>query len=182
MKNLASILAISISIIMVACGPSKQKSNEAKESTDETSVIKSATKLVGFQSIEELAKSVINSLVEKDYDEYFTHVMSEKMELSQAEKLKNQEVKDEFLKEFGFSLHEEKDYFDNTVKYFDEQKIDLKKAKLDEIEYTEYKGGEYEPLMLYEVFVPIEAEYEMLVDFTIIEVDGSYFLTSELGI
>ena len=58
----------------------------------------------------------------------------------------------------------------------------LKKAVVADMEYIEYKGGEYEPLKLYEVFIPIEMDYELLIDFTIILVDGKYYLTSEIGI
>lgn len=167
--------------VFTACGT--KSTNEETAATEETVVEEVTTvEITGFDTIEDLATSLVKSLQEDDYKGYFTHVMSEEMELAQAERLTDEAIKKEFLHEYGFSLHEEEAYFEELVNYYKKENIDLHKAKVDEMEYIEYKGGEYEPLKLYEVFIPIAAEYESLIDFTIIQVDGKYFLTSEVGI
>lgn len=160
---------------------SKEQSTEKIASTEESSTNEDVV-VTGFNSIEELAASVVKSIKARDYDTYYSHVMSEEMELAQAESIADEEVRKKFLHEYGFSLHEEKEYFDNLLHYYDSRNIDLSKATLADMEYIEYKGGEYEPIMMYEVFIPIEMEVESLIDFTIILVDGKYFLTSEIGV
>jgi hypothetical protein len=168
--------------IFTACSTKPAEEEvQATPSVEEVAVEEVVT-VTGFDSIEELATSLVKSLQEDDYKGYFTHVMSEEMELAQAEKLTDATIKKEFLHEYGFSLHEEEAYFEELVNYYKKGNIDLTKATIADMEYIEYKGGEYEPLKLYEVFIPIEMEVESLIDFTIIQVDGKYFLTSEIGI
>lgn len=168
-------------LYFVSCSGNKEATNEG--STDE-SVAQAAPedKIEGFDTIEELAASVVTSLKERDYDSYYSHVMTEELEMSQAALIPDSAIRKEFLHEYGFSLHEEKEYFDNLLHFYDSKEIDLDKVVLADMEYTEYKGGEYHPLELYEVFVPIEMDYELLIDFTVIKVNGQYYLTSELGI
>ena len=167
--------------IFAACGT--KPANEESQAVEETPMEEvTAVEISGFDSIEELATSLVKSLQEDDYKGYFTHVMSEEMEMAQAEQLTDEVIKKEFLHEYGFSLHDEEEFFEDLVKYYKENNIDLSKATVADMEYIEYKGGEYEPLKLYEVFIPIEAEYESLIDFTIIQVDGKYYLTSEVGV
>ncbi|MEQ8476338.1 hypothetical protein [Fulvivirga sp.] len=164
-------------------------SNQSKEETKTEETVESVTEataepveIEGFKTIENLAASVVKSLKERDYDGYYSHVMSEEMEMTQAAKITDSTIRKEFLHEYGFSLHEEKEYFDNLLHYYDTKNIDLNKVVLADMDYTEYKGGEYHPLELYEVFVPIEMDYELLIDFTVIKVEDQFYLTSELGI
>ncbi|QSE96773.1 hypothetical protein [Fulvivirga lutea] len=163
-------------------------SNQSKEETSEnnTEVVEETTseevEIEGFKTIEKLAASVVKSLKERDYDSYYSHIMTKEMEMSQAEKIQDSTIRKEFLHEYGFSLHEEQEYFDNLLHFFDTKNIDLDKVVMADLVYTEYKGGEYHPLELYEVIVPIEMDYEIPIDFTVIKVDGKYYLTSELGV
>ncbi len=168
--------------ILISCSNKKEAANEKIEEASTEEQTTDAVEISGFDTIEELAASVVESLKQKDYDSYYSHVMTEELEMSQAELIEDSTIRKEFLHEYGFSLHEEKEYFDNLLNYYDSKSIDLDKVVLADMDYTEYKGGEYHPLELYEVFVPIEMEYELLIDFTIIKVDGQYYLTSELGI
>lgn len=169
--------------LLTACNTKPANEDTATETVEVAQTPeKEVIEITGFDTIDELSKSLVVSLQNKDYKGYFTHVMSEEMELAQAEKITDEEIRKEFLHEYGFSLHEEEDYFNELVAYYEKENIDLNNALMDEIEYTEYKEGKYEPLKLYEVFIPIEMDYEMLIDFTIIEVDGKFYLTSELGI
>ena len=55
--------------------------------------------------------------------------MSEEMELAQAEKITDEAIRKEFLHEYGFSLHEEEDYFKELVHYYEQENIDLKKSR-----------------------------------------------------
>lgn len=181
MRKIVSYCAVAAVILSAACS-SQNRETEEKTVAEETVATEEATPTItGFKSIEKLAQSVVTSLKAKDYASYYSHVMTEEIELSQASLIEDSVVRKEFLHEYGFSLHEEEEYFNDLVNYFDSKNIDLNNAKLDEIEYTEYKGGEYHPLELYEVFIPIQMDYEMLIDFTIIKVGEEYYLTSELG-
>ncbi len=179
MKNLYPLLFM-LAILSVSCTSKNTESQTDKPETTPGSV--ESHEVEGFDSIEKLAASVLQSLKDRHHESYYSHVMTEEMELSQAAKIEDSTIRKEFLDEYGFSLHEEKEYFDNLLHFYDTKNIDLDKAVLADIDFTEYKGGEYQPLELYEVFIPIEMEYELLIDFTAIKVDGKYYLTSELGI
>jgi hypothetical protein len=184
MKKVLLIL-VTIGVFTACSTKPANEDAQATSETEEATVEETATaitSITGFDSIEELATSLVESLKKDDYKEYFTHVMSEEMELAQAAKITDEAIRKEFLHEYGFSLHEEEAYFEELVNYYKKANIDLTKATVADMEYIEYKGGEYEPLKLYEVFIPIEMEVESLIDFTIIQVDGKYFLTSEIGI
>lgn len=180
MKHLNALYFLLI-LLTISCSAPKQEEAVASESPQEQAV-EEVPEITGFDTIEEIAASVVASLKTKDYASYYSHVMNEELELSQAALIQDSTIRKEFLHEYGFSLHEEKEYFDNLLKYYEDNSIDLDKVVLEDLEYTEYKGGEYHPLELYEVFVPIEMEYESLIDFTIIKVDGKFYLTSELGV
>lgn len=67
------------------------------------------------------------------------------------------------------------------MSFYEKENIDPSKAAVADMEYIEYKGDQYEPLKLYEVFIPIEMDYELLIDFTIILADDKYYLTSKIG-
>ncbi|MDH5366191.1 MAG: hypothetical protein OEW67_04340 [Cyclobacteriaceae bacterium] len=177
------IIALLFTAIILSCSSNSSKT-ETQETISETEASTNEEKIeiTGFNTIEELSKSVIESLQKRDYDSYYSHIMTEEMELSQANRIEDEKVRKEFIHEYGFSLHEEKEYFENLLHYYDTRNIDLSKATLADMEYTEYKEGKYEPIMLYEVFIPIEMEIESLIDFTTIEVDGKFYLTSEIGI
>lgn len=182
-KNTFSIVAVLFATVMMwSCGGGNTTENS--ENIEEQTEVKTeeSVEITGFKTIEELAASVVESIKARDYESYYSHIMTEEMELALSTRIEDEKIRKEFLHEYGFSLHEEKEYFDNLLHYYDSKNIDLSKATLADMEYIEYKGGEYEPIMLYEVFIPIEMEYELLIDFTIIEVDGMYYLTSEIGI
>ncbi|MDH5476194.1 MAG: hypothetical protein OEX22_10920 [Cyclobacteriaceae bacterium] len=182
-QKTTAILVLILTTILLSCTSNSSKT-ETKEVSSETEVTANTNPvtITGFNTIEELANSVILSLQNRDYESYYAHIMTEEMELTQSKRIEDETIRKEFLHEYGFSLHEEKEYFNNLLHYYDSRNIDLSKATLADMEYIEYKGGEYEPIMLYEVFIPIETEIESLIDFTIIEVDGKFFLTSEIGV
>ncbi|MEQ8927517.1 MAG: hypothetical protein RLO81_17000 [Fulvivirga sp.] len=176
------IFALPLLIFTFSCSnqPKEDNSDENTETAMESPA--GEVEVEGFNSIEKLAASVVKSLKERDYDSYYSHVMTEEMELAQAGLIQDSTIRKEFLHQYGFSLHEEKEYFDNLLHFFDTKNIDLDKVVMDDMVFTEYKGGEYHPLELYEVLVPIEMEYEIPIDFTAIKVEGKYYLTSELGV
>ena len=184
-KSIVSFaIALIATITIWGCGSENSSKTEGEAVSDvlEEVAEEKTVVITGFDTIEALAASVVESIKARDYESYYSHVMTEEMEVAQSLKIEDEKIRKEFLHEYGFSLHEEKEYFDNLIHYYDSKNIDLNKATLADMEFTEYKGGEYEPVMLYEVFIPIEMEYESLIDFTIIEVDGKYYLTSEIGV
>ena len=160
----------------------EEETSDSIQSENTNTEMVDAPDITGFDTIEELAASLVKSLSSKDFEGYRSHVMSEKIEVQSANQITDETIREEFIREFGFSLQHESEFFDELIAHFNNNNIDISKAKLDELEIVEYKGGEYEPLKLFEILLPIEAEYEMLIDFTVIEFDGKYFLTSELGI
>ena len=174
--------ALLFGIFAISCQSNNTEQGDTEAPAATESATTETTGAKGFDSLEALAASVVDALQARDYDEYYTHIMTKEMELSQAEKITDPEIRKEFLHEYGFSLHEEEEYFKDMIMFFDSKNIDLANVVLDDMEYTEYKGGEYQPLQLYEVFVPVEMEYEMLIDFTAIKVEDQFYLTSELGI
>lgn len=181
------ILNVFFAAFMMACtsGESSEQTEESAESTDSPAT---DTEMVdqpeseGFNTIEELATSLVSSLKSHDFESYKSHVMTESIELNSANQIADETKREEFKKEFGFGLKHEREFFDELIAHFENNNIDISNAKMDELEFVPFKANKFDPLKLYEVLLPIEADYEMLIDFTVIEVDGKYFLTSELGI
>lgn len=194
LKPLYLLLAL---FILASCSSKKEKEDDA-DNTDNTEqetpssdadsdasdeyVDKMGDVVKGFDSIDALAASLVKSLDNKNYREYLSHTMTREMEIDQAAKIQDSTVRENFIAEYGFSLREEKHYFDFTIKYLEEHDADIGKAILDEVEYVPYKEGRYKPLELYEVFIPVENEYPMTVDVVVIKIEDKYYLTSEMGI
>jgi len=179
--------------ILTSCSSKKTETTEAADTTENTSESAPAQSTVeyvdelgdivrGFDSIEALSASLVESLVNEDYKGYLSHTMTREMEMNQARMIQDSTVKKMFVAEYGFSLREEKHYFDFTIKYLKEHDVDISKAILDEVEFIPYKKGRYEPLELFEVFIPVENEYPMTIDVVVIKIEDKYYLTSEMGI
>jgi hypothetical protein len=170
-------------VLASACSSTKKETSESTNQDAPTgkNVDYMGDEVTGFASIEALAKSMIEALKNNDFRDYLSHTMTEKMEMEQAESIKDPVEKEKFIKEYGFSLKEEKHYFDYTIKYLKEQNIDLNLADLNDLVVVEYKGGEYRPVKLWEVIVPFKTDVPSQLDFTAIEIDGRFYLTSELG-
>ena len=171
-----------------ACStPQQSESNETantEEEVETTEYIDEMGDVVrGFDTIEELTASLIASLKDKNYRDYLSHTMTEEMELALAETVTDSIGRQKFIAEYGFSLREEKHYFDFTIKYFEEHEVDIANAMLDDIDYLPYKSDRYAPLELFEVFIPVETSgFPETIDLVVIKVDDKYYMTSEIGI
>jgi hypothetical protein len=188
MKLKSLVLLMSLAGIFACSGPpandnQNEESTSNSTSSDSDYVDDMGDVVRGFDSIEALAASLIKSLADNDYRGYLSHTMTEEMELAQADLITNPDGKEKFVSEYGFSLREERHYFDFTIKYFEEHFVDLSAAEIDEIDYMEYKPERYAPLELYEVFIPVETSgWPETIDLIVIKIDDKFYMTSEMGI
>ena len=137
----------------------------------------------GFDEIGDLTQSVIETIKNKDYETYITHVMSRDEELAQSKLIESDSIREAFIKEFSFSLHEEEDYFQNMIKYLNDSDINLDRSIIEESIVIDYEENKYAPCELKEVIIPIEHEdSEIDLVYVAIKIDGKWFLTAELGI
>ena len=154
---------------------------ESAPSTD-TAAEASGNNIEGFSTIDALVKSLVASFKSENLEEYRSHVMTRELEEKQALTIENDSIRQVFIHEFGFSINHEDEYFREIIAYFKQNNIDLEKVAFEEIEYQEYNSGNFEPVMIYEVFIPIKMDYEALIDITVIKIEDKYYLTSELGV
>jgi hypothetical protein len=177
MNKVLSLLSLTVFLFISACGTEKKHADHDHSTHQATPTNK------GFDGLPELAASVIQSIANYDYDEYYTHIMTKEQERSAASLIQNEVNRTSFLKEFEFSIKEEKDYFMNLEKLIKEESLDLANARVSEMEIIDYKPSEYAPLVLKEVIVPVmKGEFETDITFVAIQMDGKWYLTAELGI
>ena len=177
MKNIALLLSI---LFLFSCGSGSEEASSGSESSTTES---SRVEPTGFSSIDDLAGSLVQSLQSQDYDSYLTHVISPKIEEELAESISNAEKREDFKKEFGFSLKNEEESFKDMIKYIEEEGISLDDAMVGEMVMLDYEHDHYAPLELKEILIPIPKDnYEIELLFTIVNYNGNWLLTSELGI
>ena len=131
MKKGTFILGIlCLSLFLFNCSGGKEEENESTDTSSEdlTTVIVHE----GYEDIGDLTKSVIESIKKKDYESYITHVMSREEELAQSKRIENDSIREAFVKEFSFSLHEEEEYFNNMIKYLNDSELNLDRSLIGE--------------------------------------------------
>lgn len=177
MNKILYFLPVAVFLIISACGTEKKHSDHDHSTHEQTQPNK------GFDGLPELAASVIQSIANHDYNEYYTHVITKDQERTAAALIQNEQNRKSFLKEFEFSIKEEKEYFLNLEKLIKEEALDMANAKVSEMEILDYKAAEYAPLILKEVIVPVmKGDFETDITFVAIQLDGKWYLTAELGI
>ena len=179
-RRLFLIFLMVFAFIMYFCSDGKKEEKNANP----TPVLKTDSVVTyGNGSLEGLTRSVLASIKDGNFANYVSHVMSREDELSQSMLIKSDSSRQDFLKRFGFSLQEEEEYFNDMVKFLQESKISLEKARLDEMIVLELENDVFQPVYMRQVIVPIDYD-EKGVDliFVAIRVKDRWFLTAELGI
>ncbi len=182
-KILRSIAVAIVSLAVISCNTEKKTSeaDHQHQGHDHNHEADHVNK--GFESIPELSASVIQSLANYDYEEYYSHIMTKSQERDAAKSIENDANRKIFLKEFEFSLKEEKEYFDFLEKAIKEEGLDMANARVNELEIIDYKPEIYAPLALKEVIIPVmKGDFETDIVFVCIQLEGKWFLTAELGI
>jgi ribosomal protein L20 len=180
-RSIPALFFLVLLIGFLSCSGDKKEQKEAENTSgDELSTVEVHE---GFESLDDLTKSVIKSIKEKDYESYIIHVMTREEELAQSRRIENDTVREAFVKEFSFSLHEEEEYFNNMIKYLHDSELNLDRSMISESIVIDYEDNKYAPVELKEVIIPIEHdEMENDLVYVAIKIDGKWFLTAELGI
>lgn len=181
-------LSICSMLFLFSCGGAGEQGKEADNTSEESNEAiehkaaeeAAASNITGYESIDALTKEVIESLSKADYEDYLSHVMTLEMEETVSNEIQNATMKDHFLGEFGFSLEREEEEFKYMVDYLNERNITLDSINYDEIEIVDYHHDDYAPLNLKEVIITIPHDYEVPLIYVAIEIEGRWFLTSEL--
>jgi len=177
---LASCLFI-FSLLLFGCSSDNKEDNS--EESQKPAEVSTAINHTGFNSVKELTQSVIETIKNKDYENYITHVMSREEELGQSRRIEDDSLRQAFIDEFSFSLHEEEDYFNNMIKYLHDTEINLDRSIVEESIVIDYEDNKYAPCEIVEVIIPIEhEESEIDLVYVGIKIGQKWFLTAELGI
>ncbi len=188
MKKLIPFLAMASFLFLANCSPEKKDdtgSNEEmsnEEIEDKVAEEAMAANVTGYTDLNELSKELVASLKANDYEDYLNHVMTEEMEKTVVNEIKDKEKRDFFLGEFGFSLEREKEEFTNLVSYLKDRNVSLDSINFDEVEVIDYHHDEYAPLTLKEVVIVVPHEYDVLLIYTAIKIKDRWYLTSELEV
>jgi hypothetical protein len=174
MKKLLPALAILVfaSAFMFSCSSEKKASeNTASVATNQ-----------GFDDLKQLSTQLISSLKNNDYNAYSTYVFTRNQEKTLAGQITNEEMRNKFIKEFGFSLKEEKVYFNNLVNYMKANNFVTDSLKLSEMEIVDFEHNDFHPVTMKTVIIPLynNGQEVMDLDFVAVMIDNKWFLTSEL--
>lgn len=194
MNRLIPYLSIITLIFFTSCGNEKEKSDSSSENENSSAKMTNSeiddmaeeqaksSKISGYATIEELSKEVVASIEANDYEDYLQHVMTVDMETTVANEIEQEEKRDYFLGEFGFSLEREKEEFENMVKYLNDREVSLDSIDFDEVEVIDYHHDDYAPLNLKEVVIVVPHKYDILLIYTAIKIKDRWYLTSELEV
>ncbi len=180
----AKFLLLIPAFLLFSCGSGNENTEEAntEEPNEEAAEIETS-EISGFATIEDATASFLQSLAARDYDDYLTHVINSEIEEELASMIEREDKRQDFLKEFGFSMRNEREYFDDILKFLDEKGLDPASAVHDDLEIIDYEHDHYAPLELREVIVPFPYEsYEIDLIYTAVKYNGNWLLTSELSL
>jgi hypothetical protein len=171
-----------ISFFVIKCSSGEREENAENSNSREVEV-NAINSHEGFDSVNKLTQSVIESIKNKDYEMYITHVMSREGELAQSKLIENDTLRQEFINEFSFSLHVEEEYFNKMIKFLNNSEVNLDRSIIEESILIDFEENKYLPCKLVEVIVPIEHD-EMETDlvYVAIQIRNKWFLTAELSI
>ena len=177
-KIFTGVICLTLLLSLVSCGTEK-KVAEAEVATTEAKDVER----IGFATIEDLSKALVESLKKNDYSTYYAYVMSKDHEKALASQITGKKERIRFEHEFDFSLREEQDYFNNMVNFLKTDSINLDNANISESLVVDYEKNKYAPLNMKEVLIPVmKGENEIELMYVTVQIDGKWYLTSELGI
>jgi hypothetical protein len=184
MKKIASFLLITsiATFVFYSCNK-KQATTEESTSLADTQVAPDSIVRKSAVSVDSLTSILLTSLKTKDKNLYVSYCFTSQQEEALANMIIDKKKKKYFLREFGFSLHEEVYYFENIVKYIAKTGIDLTKIEPSIIEVFDYNKSNYTEITLKEVVIPIiQDDFERDIVYVAIQVDGKWYFTSELSL
>ncbi len=188
MKRIIPFLAFALLLFIASCGGEEKKSESSSKDMSNEEIEELAAEeaknsnVSGYASLDELSREVVESIKANDYEDYLKHVMTKEMETTVVNEIKNEEKRDYFLGEFGFSLDREKEEFDNLITYLKDRDVSLDSINFEEVEVIDYHHDDYAPLTLKEVVIIVPHEYDILLIYTAIKIQDRWFLTSELEV
>ncbi len=171
------LLSVTAMVLLFGCD---SKPEQQKEKPEKVYVDILQDTIRGFDTIEGLTRSFIRMLEENDYSDYLSHTMQKPMEEDQAAKIKDSDRRRRFMEEYGFTLKEEQHYFDQTVNFLRTHDIHANMIQVEEMVVIPYKKELYDPLELYEVYIPLDAEHRDHIYYVAIKVGEDFYMTSEL--
>jgi hypothetical protein len=180
-KNSIFLIPLLILIGLFAC---KNESEQKSEFKNDSTVVKLLPKAANSTtSLDSLTSVLIQVLKTKDKDLYVSYCFSEEQEKTTAQLITDNKKRKGFLREFGFSLHEEVAYFINIIKYIEKTGIDLNNIDKSTIEVLDYNKPNYAPAILKEVIIPILQDgFERDIVYVAVQIDGRWYFTSELSL
>ena len=163
-------------------GEEENQTEQAEEQTEEVAEV-STSEITGFETIEDLTGSFLQSISARDYEGYLTHVINTEMENNLASRIEREDKRSDFIKEYGFSMKNEQESFNDIVNYLDDKGLDPMSAAHDQLEIIDYEHDHYAPLDIKEVIIPFPYEsYEIDIIVTAVNYEGSWYLTSEISL
>ncbi len=177
-------LPLLVAIFLFACsGGGTENQDAATVETKEEVAESKSPEVTGFESLDDLTASFLQAVSARDYESYLSHVITTDIENELAGQIEREDMRSDFIKEFGFSLKNEKEYFDNITKYLDEKGLDPMSAAHDQLEIIDYRHDHYSPLEIKEIIIPFPYEdYEIDLIVIAVNYNGNWLLTSEIGL
>jgi hypothetical protein len=186
--SMTKILLVAVIPILVlfSCSGDDTAQNQSATETETAlseTIEEAARVVVGFESIESITASFLECLSNRDFEDYLNHVITNEIERELSAMIHNEEKRQQFIDEFGFSLKNEQESFEDLLKYLDGKGLDPSTASHEDSEIMDYEHDHYAPLGLKEVIIPFPYEsYEVDIVITCVEYKGSWLLTSEIGL
>lgn len=178
----ATILTAAI-FSLLNCGVKREIEDISDASNENTTFNPKDVVRKSAVSIDSLNNILLRSFINKDKNLYISYCITTEQEESLANLIVDKRKKKYFLREFGFSIHEEVNYFENIIKYIEKSKIDLSKIELSIIEVFDYNRSNYAEIILKEVIIPIiQDSFERDIVYVAIQIDGRWYFTSELNL
>ncbi len=166
-------------LFLMSCGGNQENSNEEQSVEQEADA--PVVEVTGYATIEEITASFLEAVSAKDYDRYLEHVLNDNMEEELSSMIRDESRREDFLKEFGFSLKNEEESFNDLIKYLEEKEIDLSNINSESIESVDYEHEHYAPLEIKEVFI-VYSEMSPPIVFTAVKYGDSWVMTSEISL
>lgn len=185
-KAIVFTTAIWAFLALTQCTKKESTSGEVATATvtedAENHTLSTVTERKSASSLDSLSIILIDCLKNNDKKKYISYCFSEDQETALSALITDKAKQKRFVREFGFSLHEEVYYYENLVKYIEKVGIDLNLIDKSLIEVIDYNKSNYAPIELKEVIIPVIQEgLERDIVYVGVNIDGRWYFTSELS-